>query len=334
MAMKLKVRNPKAIVGPLLADIASIGEDDVMLATAFYTGGALNALNIEANRLRLFMRLNTSSVADWASGALDPAALSSFIHRSQKTCGEVSLFISATAHAKIYSGQNGYLVGSANLSTRALSGNATEILWFENDDVRRIEMDAAIEEYACKFDKFSLCQLDEYVANNAAKAKALAKKIPREALVDEDRLPADIMRPSRLGDYDAFLIWLSKQRTAAAREIFERAHGKSNLSGHIRQAFFGVRQFLIGNPEDMQKFSKVDPDKYSLSGDHLTVSALRNFVTKHARPEGQFLPEKWQTYLPKGAGGKQTSGGATVGNLNRMFPLLARYLHSKIGMKL
>src|SRR3546814_3408438 len=52
---------------------------------------------------------------------------------------EVALFVSPSAHAKIYSGQQGYLIGSANLSTRALSGNAAEVLWFERDQARRSE---------------------------------------------------------------------------------------------------------------------------------------------------------------------------------------------------
>ena len=328
-----ETRGPRAIVGPLIADLASIGGGDVTLATAFYTGGALNALNLNANRLSLFMRLNVLSVADWALGSLDPVALSRFIQRHQQTCGEVSLFISATAHAKIYSGQSGYLVGSANLSTRALSGNAAEILWYENDDVRRNAMDAAVKKYANKFEKFSLKQLDEYIANNAEKATDLAERIPREVHVDEDRVPADILRPARVGDYDAFLQWLSKQSGAAAKEVLDRANGKSNLSGHIRQAFFGIRQFFLVTPAAMHHFSKVSPEGYSFSGDAVTASALGRFVTKHAQNEGPFSPAKWQTYLPKSAGGKQVSGGATVGNLNRMFPLLARYLYSKIGAK-
>jgi hypothetical protein len=329
----VKPNEPQAIVGPLIADLARIGAGDVTLATAFYTGGALNALNLKASRLCLLMRLNTSSVADWASGALDPVALSSFIRRHQKTCAEVSLFINPTAHAKIYSGKNGYLLGSANLSTRALSGNAAEILWFENDDERRNAMGAALEEYAQKFKEFSPDQLDEYIADNADKAKALAKRIPREFHTDEDRLPTDILRPLRLGDYDAFLKWLSKQSSAAAKELLARARGKSNLSGHVRQAFFGVRQFFLGNPVVLKHFSKFDPDSYSFSGDLPTKSAVANFVTKHARDEGPFSAEKWQSYLPGSAGGKQLKGGATVGNLNRMFPLLARYLYSKIGAK-
>lgn len=322
----------KAIVGPLVSDIASIGGADVTLATAFYTSGALGALNIKAKRLRLLMRLDLQSVTDWAMGSLDPIALRGFILRHEQTCEEVSLLVSPTAHAKIYNGQLGYLIGSANLSTRALSGSAAEILWFENDDSRKQHMNAAVENYAQKFIPCSLTKLDAYIANNEAKAKELANRIPQELFSeDEDRLPTAIVRPPRLGDYETFLTWLSKHPSPAAAEVLARAYGKSNLSGHIRQAFFGIRQFFLGSPDVMLSFTKVDPDSYSFSGDGLTASKLGVFVIRHARDEGPFAPKKWQTYLPKSAGGKQITGGATSGNLNRMLPLVARYLNKVIG---
>jgi hypothetical protein len=331
MALVSKTQRPRAIVGPLVSDIASITGADVTLATAFYTSGALNVLNIRAKRLRMLLRLNLKSVADWAMGSLDPVALRTFIHRHQQAGQEVSLLISPTAHAKIYSGQNGYLVGSANLSTRALSGSAAEILWFESEDVRKRAMDAAVQAYSEKFQTCTLDQLDAYIAANESKAKDLAKKITQELLSDdEDRLPSGIVRPARLGDYDAFLRWLSKHPSPAAKEVLARANGKSNLSGHIRQAFFGIRQFLLGNPEFMRHFKTIDPAMYSFSGDGVTAKMLGTFVTRHARDEGPFSSQKWQTYLPQSAGGRQVSGGATSGNLNRMLPLIAQYLTTKI----
>ncbi|MCP5365823.1 MAG: hypothetical protein H6905_11455 [Hyphomicrobiales bacterium] len=332
MALTVPSKRPRAIVGPIISDIASIAGNDVTLATAFYTAGALNVINIDAKRLRLLMRLNTKSVADWAMGSLDPVALRTFIERHRQAGGEVSLLISPTAHAKIYSGQNGYLVGSANLSTRALSGSAAEVLWFESDTARKKAMELAVEDYSKGFSLCTLAALDAYIATNESKVKALAKKIPRELFFEEhDRLPQGIVRPPRLGDYDAFLEWLSKHPSPAAKEVLARANGKSNLSGHIRQAFFGLRQFFLGSPSTLRDFTKVDPDGYSFSGDNPTASKLGAFVTRHARDEGPFAPKKWQTYLPKSAGGKQITGGATSGNLNRMFPLLAQYLNITIG---
>src|SRR3546814_1330928 len=68
MAVNSQAKAPRAIVGPVIADLDSIGAGDVTIATAFYSMGALNALNIEANSLRLFVRLDLTSPVEWALG--------------------------------------------------------------------------------------------------------------------------------------------------------------------------------------------------------------------------------------------------------------------------
>src|SRR3546814_8117278 len=81
MAVNSQAKAPRAIVGPVIADLDSIGAGDVTIATAFYSMGALNALNIEANSLRLFVRLDLTSPVEWALGSLNPPALRDFIQR-------------------------------------------------------------------------------------------------------------------------------------------------------------------------------------------------------------------------------------------------------------
>src|SRR3546814_1014726 len=87
-----------------------------------------------------------------------------------------------------------------------------------------------------------------------------------------------IMRPTRFGDYDDFLKWLSRQTDDASKEISRRAHGKAQLSGHIRQNFFGLRQFFLVNPGNMSLLSKQEADTYTLSKDAKTAAALSAFV--------------------------------------------------------
>src|SRR3546814_4096971 len=106
MAVNSQAKAPRAIVGPVIADLDSIGAGDVTIATAFYSMGALNALNIEANSLRLFVRLDLTSPVEWALGSLNPPALRDFIQRHYATCNEVALFVSPSAHAKIYRGRS------------------------------------------------------------------------------------------------------------------------------------------------------------------------------------------------------------------------------------
>src|SRR3546814_7667706 len=82
MAVNSQAKAPRAIVGPVIADLDSIGAGDVTIATAFYSMGALNALNIEANSLRLFVRLDLTSPVEWARSEEHTSELQSLMRIS------------------------------------------------------------------------------------------------------------------------------------------------------------------------------------------------------------------------------------------------------------
>src|SRR3546814_19935963 len=93
MAVNSQAKAPRAIVGPVITDLDSIGAGDVTIDTAFYSMGALNALNIEANRLRLFVRLDFTSPVEWALGSLTPPALRDFIKPHYPYNHEAALYV-------------------------------------------------------------------------------------------------------------------------------------------------------------------------------------------------------------------------------------------------
>src|SRR3546814_6133452 len=115
MAVNSQAKAPRAIVGPVIADLDSIGAGDVTIATAFYSMGALNALNIEANSLRLFVRLDLTSPVEWALGSLNPPALRDFIQRHYAPCNE-----------EIGGAQVSTQVTNAHLDCRILSDTKTK----------------------------------------------------------------------------------------------------------------------------------------------------------------------------------------------------------------
>src|SRR3546814_17117014 len=92
-----------------------------------------------------------------------------------------------------------------------------------------------------------------------------------------------IMRPTRFGDYDDFLKWLSRQTDDASKEISRRAHGKAQLSGHIRQNFFGLRQFFLVNPGNMSLLTQQEEDTYTLSKDTKTEATISTYVKPTAQ---------------------------------------------------
>lgn len=322
----------QSIVGPVPSDLDLIGlnSDKVILSTAFYSSGVLDNLNVGAKKLSIFVRLDLSSIDTWAAGMIDPPALLRFYERNSQSCAEIQIWGSPIAHAKIYAGEEAYLIGSANLTQKGFAGLGHEILWLEKDRSRGKTIFKSLQEYQKYLTQITFPQLKEYVAKNQAKAEKLAEKI-RKPETDENRaLKIQSSRPDRLGDYDDFLAWLSKQPDSAAREIYARATWKGQLSGHIHRNFYGLRQFLLAHPMFILKFSKIDPSRYSLARDTNTSKAIQNFVLNHATGEQNFSVDTWRTYLPMRCGGKPKSGGGTSGNLNRMIPLISSYLLPKL----
>jgi len=125
------------------------------------------------------------------------------------------------------------------------------------------------------------------------------------------------------------LEWLARQKSAAAAEILARAKGKGNLQGHIHRNFYGLRQYLMARPEEMERFANEDSSFYRLSGDAATEKRLKDFVTHQASNEHDFSLDIWKTYLPEECGGRAGKHGGTIGNLNRMLPLVAKYLRPR-----
>jgi hypothetical protein len=322
----------KCIVGPVPSDLSLIGfkSDNIVLSTAFYSSNILNNLNLRAKNLSLFVRLDLSSIDEWALGMINPDALLRFLERNLISCSNVHLWVSPNAHAKIYAGGQGYLIGSANLTQRGLAGQGDEILWFENQKQRSSLIFKALEEYRHRLTEITFSQLKQYILNNRVKAYKLAKKIRRPETDENRATNTQSSRPKRLGDYADFLLWLDRQSNPAAGEIYARATGKGQLSGHIHRNFYGLRQFLLAHPTLIQRFSKINAARYALSKDIPTAKGIQNFVLNHASDERDFNLDTWRTYLPERCGGKPKTGGGTLGNLNRMLPLVSKYLSQKL----
>lgn len=320
-----------AIVGPVLQDVQRLGLDgrEVVIASAYYTSAPLKNLSITARKIRLLLRLDLDSIDDWVSGSIDPVALLQFAQRHEARGARVELFVGPAAHAKVYVGSSGFLGGSANLTTRGFSGTGHEIVWRETSPNAIRDMRNRLQEYAGNLKQIEIPELADYVARNE---KTLIKRRRNRKLSTqkESRIIRVDGRPNRLGSYDDFKNWLQDQPEPAANEISERADGKGNLSGHIYRGFYGLRQFLLSRPTILNSFKQENPDNYKLSRDRDTESELSEFVLNEASDEENFLLERWRTYLPVERGGRAANHGGTIGNLNRMLPLVARYLEDRL----
>jgi hypothetical protein len=311
-----------------------MNSDYLAIASAFYSKQRLDALHIDAAHLDLLVRLDTSDVSEWVLGSVAPDALLDFVRRVSGRSIRVRLLVSPTAHAKVYLGSNGFLVGSANLTVRGFGGLANEILWYERDRSATRAMRSVLRRYQAGLRPVELDELARFVELHRdkvkeAKAKLWAARKSRGPA--EDQLPRQVARPARLGDFADFVSWLDRHRGEAHRLIARRARGEGQLSGHIKRNFFGLRQFFIAHPSDMRHALRQDANSYTLGQDHVMQGALRAFVLREAVDESALSVSTWRTYLPQSAGGKPKSGGGTSGNLKRMIPIVAQYLNTKVG---
>lgn len=89
-----------------------------------------------------------------------------------------------------------------------------------------------------------------------------------------------------------------------------------------------MRQLFLADPDARDRFEVESPDLYKLSRDPQMESRIARFVKENAVDETDFRLDVWKTYLPVECGGRAGKHGSTIGNLNRMLPLVARYLRA------
>jgi len=268
------------------------------------------------------LRLDLTRPDEWIARSVAPDALLELLERHQNV--DIRVYCGPNSHAKVYLGDHAFLVGSANYTVRGLAGIAAEIVWYDSSSASVQKMRNALAAYRRSLTPLPHSALRDYVERYRDVVKAQSRKAARSP---EDILPTAPVRTPRTGSYEQFLTWL-ETGDGAAKEILARANGKANLSGHIRMNFYGIRQFLLAHPAHGQTLRSTDPQTYQLVKDHALQQDLRYFVNHEAADEGSLIVSTWRTYLPEHSGGKPKSGGGTQGNLNRMLPLMARYLRS------
>lgn len=144
------------IIGPVAKDLLCLGTEPerVALATAFYSKGLLEQISIKCLKLQIFVRLDLTSIEDWARGLVAPDALLRLVERHEANGTSVRIFIHGQAHAKLYVCDTSCLVGSANLTLRGFSGFGHELLWLEDNAKSVSAMWKSLEIYKSYSGKF------------------------------------------------------------------------------------------------------------------------------------------------------------------------------------
>ena len=290
--------------------------------------------------LELITRLSPS---DWASGVSDPEAIRTLLGLWHDMGNPTSLRVVQRLHAKLYSADDSrVLVGSSNLSEGGFDHNV-ELVVELSGDLARDAVCALQTACAPHSRELSLQQLEGWVARSrdqvfTARTATVAEPEALSAVqADLDKMlgfgtsssPPSI---ATVPDIGPFISWLdARSELPGARVILSRHRNTDhqNLTGHVKQCFFGSVRFFKEHPEFVEAASEA-LEKLSADGLYAMIDpGLREAWTAHLdthaldRGESYSYPTL-RGILPPSLGGTRQGGGGGISTLKRVLPLVAR----------
>ena len=254
-----------------------------------------------------------------------------------------SLRIVQRLHAKVYSADDSrVIVGSSNLSEGGFDHNI-ELVVELSGDAARDAVRALHTACSPHSREVSLKQLNVWIdrsRDTVFTARAAAAEEPEalsavQAELDEMLGFGTPSSPSSMvavPDMGLFTSWLDARRGLPGVEVILKRHRNTegqNLTGHVKQCFFGSLRFLKEHPE----FVAVTSDALErLSAEEvyqMSDPGLRNAWTAHLdahaldRGESYSYPTL-RGILPPSFGGTRLGGGGGISTLKRLLPLVAR----------
>ena len=242
---------------------------DLIIVSPFYSVSGFrllkSSLSSRVRKLILVCRLN---VNDWLHGSIDPPALIDFMKNDQIK-GVISIKESDYLHAKIYLSETGALIGSANLTSSGFGSGIELLAYFDTSYVSKINRFVSNEIFRNVKDT-SPASVFRFVRENRSYVDDAKKKLRKTS--------NELMRRSRkkkplssLQNYSEFLDYCAKLSDSAANEVWERAFGKDQLSGHIKRLFYASWQFLENSSVDQKSLSNKNPENFRIQHDSLML---------------------------------------------------------------
>ena len=290
--------------------------------------------------LDLITRLSPS---DWASGVSDPEAIMTLLQLWHGAGNSTSLCVVQRLHAKVYSADDSrVMVGSSNLSEGGFDYNIELVVELSGDEARDAvrALHTACSPYSREI---SLDQLSVWIersrdtvftARAAAADEPVALSAVQAALDEMLGLGIPSSPPSLVAvpDINLFISWLDARRGLSGAEVILDRHRNTqgqNLTGHVKQCFFGSFRFLQEHPEFVAATSDALERLSAEEVYQMRAPGLREawaaHLDAHALDRGDsYSYPTLRGILPPSFGGTRLGGGGGISTLKRLFPLVAR----------
>ncbi|OQB75195.1 MAG: hypothetical protein BWX92_02777 [Deltaproteobacteria bacterium ADurb.Bin135] len=287
------------------------------------------------------------SPSDWLHGISDPEALTTLLEILSEGSIITSIHIHQRLHAKAYIANDSLgLLGSANLSSGGFEKNFELMARIESEEARKaheiIHYEAslngrpitvsALREWVDK-NKRKIIRLRPVENNEAEQLAEMQRELDNMLGFGRHTTPVKQHLSLVMGK---FVEWLKKNLNLSGADVlYERYQntGGQNLTGHFKQSYYGVSNFLLENKEHIQilslQLNSLKSSDVFQPGKDL-LDAWLEYLDIHATDKGDAYDYAiLRGIIPPNLGGTRLGGGGGSSTLKRMFPLVARFIDEK-----
>jgi len=331
-----------------LQELVEAAEDNLIVCSPYFSNlgvGRLFDFLIGTPRLYFWTKISPS---DWALGIDDPVELITMLDILLEENHEVFLAANQRLHGKAYLADNHLaLIGSANLTGGGFANNI-ELMVLMRDDEARAATRFVREQIGRYLKPVDINGFRYWVEEVGPLLSGI--KVDND---ETSKLIGDIQRsldqllgfrePQEIPplqieqvEMDTYVEWLRGNQDLAGTNVLIRRHDNTdgnNLTGHFRQCFYSVCNFLQLNPgyvpnlcsklEGLDQSDIFQPEGAFFEGwiDH--IDDFATFSCEH------YSYSILRGILPPGLGGTRTGGGGASSTLKRIFPLVALFLDNQ-----
>jgi hypothetical protein len=336
------------IIIPCWNDIKEISGrsiSELLICSPYYSQTALDKIVSSLKHSPKILFWTRVSFHDWVNNQSDPEALINLYTTLKKHNIQLEISSASNLHAKAYGADNNiFLVGSSNLTTGGFINNLEIMVRFEEDEAKSA---IAAFKKAAK-DNINIVDVNKLIdwvntgkqylydirqsrKTDEIKLRKIQSKLDK-ILIESTPNSVGYLRGNRK-NISAFTKWLkTNKKLAGAKVLLTRCDNTDgqNLTGHFKQCYFGVTNFLLESPSLIKSLSSVldnmDINEIYQPAPKVMRAWLRHMGKHASELNNDFSYVTLANILPSEFGGNCVGGGGGIGTLKRMIPLVSKFM--------